>query len=135
MTPLLVDRLRNQKLVDSTLRKPQDIVAWLGAVQAQDYLGATWALAMRGRDLSEAAIERAFTDGSILRTHVLRPTWHFVSPADIGWMLALSAPRLHAINNTYARKLGIDERTFTKARNVIEAALEGGRTDAVRACR
>ena len=57
---------------------------------------------------------------------MLRPTWHFVTPADIGWMLALTAPRLHAINNAYDRKLGIDERTFAKARSVIEAALDGG---------
>jgi hypothetical protein len=68
-------------------------VRYLGAVQAQDYPGAKWGLARRRRRAAEAAIEKAFTAGTILRTHVLRPTWHFVTPADIRWMLALTAPR------------------------------------------
>ena len=127
MSSLLQERLRNQKLVGSTLREPADVVSWLGAVQAQDYIGAVWALTMRGRDLSEAAIEQAFIDGRILRTHVLRPTWHFITPAEIRWMLALTAPRLHAVNSTYGRKLGVDARMFTRARQLMESALEGGK--------
>jgi hypothetical protein len=127
VTSLLQERLRNQKLAASTLREPADIVSWLGAVQAQDYLGAIWALALRGRNLEASAIERAFTEGTILRTHVLRPTWHFVTPADIGWMVALTAPRLLAMNRTYGRKFGVEDRAFTRARTTIERALEGGR--------
>ena len=70
---------------------------------------AKWALGLRARGLGDADIEQAFNDGKILRTHILRPTWHFVSPADIRWMLALSAPRVHALNAYYYRQAGLDD--------------------------
>ncbi len=89
-------RLLNQKLVRSDLRKPVEIVSWLGAVQSQDYAGAKWALALRAPALTDADVDRAFDRGDILRTHILRPTWHFVAPEDIRWMLALTAPRVLA---------------------------------------
>jgi hypothetical protein len=125
---LLNDRLKNQKLIGSTLRQPQEIVRWLGAVQAQDFAGAKWALALRAPDLSDAVIEKAFTDGKLLRTHVLRPTWHFVTPPDIRWMLALNASRLQRISFTYGKRLGLTTAILTKARKVVESALEGGHT-------
>jgi hypothetical protein len=125
---LLNARLKNQKLLSSRVRTPEDVVAWLGAVQAQDYTGAKWALALRARGLSDESIDDAFTHGRILRTHVLRPTWHFVTPADISWMLALSSDRLRRINLTYGSKLGLDERWLRRARAQIERALDGGVT-------
>jgi hypothetical protein len=125
---LLSARLKNQKLISSSLRNAEDVVRWLGAVQAQDYIGAKWALALRARDLSDAAIEQAFTEGRILRTHVLRPTWHFVTPADIRWMVALNAPRLQRMNMTYAQRFELTPKLLVKSRDAIERALEGGRT-------
>ena len=89
-------RLAQQQLLIPTLTQPGEVVRRLGAVQAQDYGGAKWAVGMRTRGAVDAAIEQAVNDGSILRTHVLRPTWHFVTPADIRWMLALTAPRIKA---------------------------------------
>src|SRR6188768_2841166 len=102
-------RLHNQRLSSSGLTKPADVVAWLGAVQAQDYAGAKWALALRMERATDADIDQAFAAGAILRTHVMRPTWHFVSPADIRWMLALTAPRVHAVSDYYYRKAGLDD--------------------------
>ncbi len=122
---LLATRLRNQKLTGRGLRRPEDIVAWLGAVQAQDFIGAKWALGLRRSNLLDADIEAAFTEGRILRTHVLRPTWHFVAADDIRWMLALTGPRVQALNRGYGRTLGIDDRLFAKGRKVVERALEG----------
>ena len=69
---------------------------------------------------------RAFDQGRILRTHVLRPTWHFVSPADIRWLLALTAPRVHAANAYYYRKLELDEVVFRRSRAALLGALRGG---------
>lgn len=125
---MLSARLRNQKLLSPRFDTPEEVVAWLGAVQAQDYTGAKWALGLRARNLTDEAIEEAFTNGRILRTHVLRPTWHFVTPADIRWMLALSSDRLRRVNLTYGSKLGLDERLLRRARTRIERALEGGAT-------
>ncbi|MCI0451165.1 MAG: winged helix DNA-binding domain-containing protein [Candidatus Latescibacteria bacterium] len=102
-------------------------MAWLGAVQAQDYPAAKWALGMRVRNATDALIEKAMNDGSILRTHVMRPTWHFVSPRDIRWMLELTAPRVRSILSHYDRTLGLTAKTLTRCAAVIARALEGGR--------
>src|ERR1700730_11412802 len=89
-------RLHNQLITQHTFEKPADVVQWLGAVQSQDYGAAKWALRLRMAGVTADTIEQAFTDGAILRTHVMRPTWHFVSPTDIRWLLALTAPRVNA---------------------------------------
>lgn len=68
------------------------VVGWLGAVQSQDYAGAKWSLAQSMRSTGDAALEDEFARGAILRTHMLRPTWHFVLPEDIRWMQALTSP-------------------------------------------
>ena len=124
---LLEDRLRNQQLAGSECRTAEAVVAHLGAVQAQDYTGAVWALGMRAPGLVDADVEASFTAGRILRTHVLRPTWHFVVPADIRWMLALSGPLVQARMRPYDKPLELDARTYARARALIERALEGGR--------
>lgn len=120
-------RLINQHLARPEFGEPGQEVAWLGAVQAQDYSGAKWALGQRLRGANDDAIERAFTVGSILRTHVMRPTWHFVTPADIRWMLALSAPRVQAVNAYMYRRLELGPDVLSRTNAAIERALEGGR--------
>ncbi len=72
-------------------------------------------------------IEQAFTDGAILRTHVMRPTWHFVSPGDIRWLLALTAPRVKAANAYYSRILEIDDALCKYCNDVLTKALIGGK--------
>ena len=116
----------SQRLLGSTLGTSADVVAWLGGVQAQDYAGAKWALGIRAPGLTDADVEGAFASGAILRTHVLRPTWHFVTPADIRWMLALTAPRVHAANAYMYRKLELDSETFRRCDAVLTRALQGG---------
>src|SRR5262245_38086902 len=94
-------RLCNRRLSGGGLKTPEDVVSWMGAVQAQQYTEAKWALALRMRRGSNEAIERALNSGTILRTHVMRPTWHFVAAADIRWMLSLTAPRVSARMRSY----------------------------------
>src|SRR6266849_4436249 len=97
-TAIALRRLRQQRLAHNPCATPDEIVAWLGAVQAQDYPGAKWALGLRSQNATDDVIEQAFTAGTILRTHLLRPTWHFVTPADIRSILELTAPRVNAVN-------------------------------------
>ncbi|MDA4129753.1 MAG: winged helix DNA-binding domain-containing protein [Thaumarchaeota archaeon] len=118
-------RLHNQLLSKKKLRSPEDVVSWFGAVQAQDYAGAKWALGLRMRKASDESIERAFNEGKILRTHVMRPTWHFVAPADIRWVCELTAPRVKAANRYMLRQLKLDHAVFSKSNKVISKALEG----------
>lgn len=119
-------RLHNQGLLDPRFSRPEEAVRALGAVQAQDYAGAKWALGLRLRDVSEAQVEQAFAAGLILRTHVLRPTWHFVTPGDIRWLLALTAPRVHTANASYYRKSELDQAIFTRSHKALTKALRDG---------
>ena len=120
-------RLHNQLVTQQTFEKADDVVRWLCAVQAQDYAAAKWALGLRMQNSTDDLIEQAFTDGTILRTHILRPTWHFVLPADIRWMLALTAPHVIAASTYYYRTLGLDDTVFTLSNNVLAKALQGGK--------
>jgi hypothetical protein len=125
---MLARRLSNQQITRPALATPAELVAWLGAVQAQDYAAVKWALGLRLRDAaaSDTTIERAVADGSILRTHALRGTWQFVAPADVRWMLALGAPRVRARLTTRHRELGLDAATFRRGKTVLARALRGG---------
>jgi hypothetical protein len=119
-------RMHNLRLSGPPFEAPEDVVRWLGAVQSQDYGPAKWSVAERTGGVADAAMDRAFADGIILRTHVLRPTWHFVLPADIRWMLALTAPRVHALNAYYYRRLGLDDAVLEKCTALLVGALQGG---------
>lgn len=120
-------RLYNQHITRKGLRQPAEVVAWFGGVQAQEYLPAKWALALRmPAGTTEAQIEQAFNEGKILRTHVLRPTWHFVTPADIRWMLELTAPAVHRRMSSYDRQLGLDPATLRRGATIMERALGDG---------
>ena len=108
---------------------PAELVAHLGAVQSQDYPAACWALGLRLRQpraTAAEAIEAAFGAGAIVRTHVLRPTWHFVAPADIRWMLGLTGARIRASGAAYTRGLGLSEPLLERCSAVIGEALRGG---------
>ncbi|HXZ04241.1 MAG TPA: winged helix DNA-binding domain-containing protein [Ktedonobacteraceae bacterium] len=120
-------RLHNQLITRQTFVKTEDVVSWLCAVQAQDYAAAKWALGLRMPNATGETIEQAFASGAILRTHVMRPTWHFVLPTDIRWMLALTAPRIKAANTYYVRTLGLDDTVFSQSNDVLAKALQGGK--------
>ncbi len=119
-------RLYNQRISGNRFEKPEQVIDWLGAVQAQDYFGALWAVGMRMRRATDRLVEQAFQEGRILRTHFLRPTWHFVSPKDIRWMLALSAPRVHAVNASMYRMQEITVDVYKLGLKIMVNALRGG---------
>ena len=124
MFSLLATRLKHQSLKPAALSTPESVVQALGAVQSQDYLGAAWALALRAKSVTLADVDAALADGRIIRTHVLRPTWHFVAPADLRWMLALTGPRVRMLMRTYDARLALDAKIYAKARRAMTRALE-----------
>lgn len=129
VTAIAGRRLWNQHIVRREHRRPADIVRWLGAVQAQEYDAAKWGLALRMHDgITDAAVDQAFADGEMLRTHVLRPTWHFVPRADIRWMLELTGARIMRVLSSYNRHLELDARLLTRGTSLIERALRDGRS-------
>ncbi len=120
-------RLVNQKLINPNFSTPQEIVHWLGAMQAQDFAAAKCAVSLRTHEQTDAQVERAFNEGLILRTHTMRPTWHFVTPEDIVWLQDLTSARVHAFNNSYYRKLGFDNEIFQKSNKILHQVLKGGK--------
>ncbi len=127
MMGITARRLRAHRLTGKPLPSPVEVVRWLGAVQSQDYAGAKWALAQRSRAITDAALDRLFDDGAILRTHVMRPTWHFVLPDDVRWLLDLTASRVRGGLASRYRELEIDDSVGARASAAFAAALAGGR--------
>ena len=125
MTDIAAQRLHNQFLITG-LANPQNVVRKLGAMQAQDFTGAKWAVGLRSKDTTDGVVTKLFNEGKILRTHMLRPTWHFVAPEDIRWMQSLTAPRVHAFSKYYYKKEGLDEETLRKGMAVLGRTLKGG---------
>ena len=122
-----IRRLFAQRVAGVPFEQPEEAVRWLGAVQAQEYPLARWALGTRVRDATDASVAEAFDAGRILRTHLLRPTWHFVLPEDIRWLLALTAPRVHQLNGPYYRKFELTSAILARCHALIAAELADGK--------
>ena len=118
-------RLHNQQIAATNLRTPKELAGWMGAMQAQDFNQAKWAIGVRLPHLTEAQIESAFNNGEIIRTHLMRPTWHFVSADDIYWLLELTAPQIKSTTKSRNRDLGLTEAIFKRSQEVLIKALEG----------
>ena len=123
---LVGQRLLNQHLAGAPLAGPAEVVRHLGAVQSQDFPGALWAIAQRCGNPAQSEVAAALTSGAIIRTHVLRPTWHFVAPEDLRWMLALTGPRVMSGSAGRHRELELDAEVFSRSRRALERTLAGG---------
>lgn len=119
-------RLMNQQMVKSRFKKPEQIVSWLGAVQAQDYPGGLWGVGLRMENATEQMVEKAVIDKKIVRTWPMRGTLHFVAAEDARWMLDLMAKRIMKRMEYYTRPLGLDDTTFLRSRKLLTKALQGG---------
>ena len=127
-TDIAKHRLAHQHLIGPKLASPVEVVRHLGSVQSQDYAGAKWGIAQRSATpLGEAdrAVDGAITDGSIIRTHVMRPTWHFVVAEDLRELLSLTGPRVQKGNGGRCAQLGLDAKTLDRAGAVMAKALDG----------
>jgi hypothetical protein len=120
-------RLVNQQIASTKLKTVKDLVGWMCAMQAQDYAMAKWAIGVRLPQLTENEIEQAFNKGDILRTHILRPTWHFITANNIYWMLNLTAPHIKASTQTRLKNLELDPATLLKSFDIIIKTLSGGK--------
>ncbi|MDR2839862.1 MAG: winged helix DNA-binding domain-containing protein [Paludibacter sp.] len=119
-------RFVNQQLADTEMKSAVEMVEWFCAVQAQEYAQTKWGLGLRLPHLSDNEIERELNDGKILRTHLLRPTWHFVSQKDIRWLLALTAPRVQAANAYMYRRMELDNTVFNRCNDILIQTLQNG---------
>lgn len=120
-------RLWSQHIAQPRFDNPAEVVSWLGAVQAQEYLSALWAVGLRTREATEASVEQALADRTIVRTWPMRGTIHFVAASDVRWMLALLTPRVIARGAQRFRQLELDESVVARSKEVFANALQGGK--------
>lgn len=125
---ILTLRLYNQQLItNERLKEPVEVVSWMGAMQSQTLEMAKWAIGVRLPGTTVKDIEDSLNDGRIIRTHILRPTWHFVAAEDIHWMFDLSNPRIKPIYISYCKLTGTDEQMVTGTYPILEKTLAGGK--------
>ncbi|MDR1225383.1 MAG: winged helix DNA-binding domain-containing protein [Prevotellaceae bacterium] len=120
-------RLHNQLITNKVLKTPKEVVAHMGALQAQDYQMVKWGVGLRLPNATNSLIDSALSRGEILRTHVLRPTWHLVVPEDVRWMLMLTAPRIKSTSRAWAAHLGVDDKMLSRCHKTVEKVLVGNK--------
>lgn len=122
--------MSSHQLLSPGFERPADLVAWMGAVQAQDYAMAKWALGVRLQQAGMDSVNEALRTGEIIRTHIMRPTWHFVAGEDFRWIHSLTAARVKTAINSWVKSGGIDipEETYTKCNDLIGKMLSGNRS-------
>lgn len=120
-------RLHDQQLAEAHFKSPQELVSYFGAIQAQDPDMCKWAIGARLPKCTLQMVNNALDKGDILRTHVMRPTWHLVSRHDIYWLIDLTAKQVMAAMKSNDKKLGLNEAIFTKSNKLIERALTGNK--------
>jgi Winged helix DNA-binding domain len=124
---IAVQRMQSQRITTTDFERPDEVVQWMGAMQAQDYQQALWAVALRTNAATQADVEQAITDRQIVLSWPMRGTIHVVAAADLRWLLALCAPRRIASDGLRLRQLELDERLLGQCAEVFSAALEGGK--------
>jgi hypothetical protein len=125
LRPNIVKRRAGAQRISCPLGDPAAVVAWLGAVQAQDYASALWAVGLRTVGARQEDVEQAILDRRIVRTWPMRGTLHFVAAPDARWMTELLAHRASGAQ-TRLRSLGIDESVLTRSRRALARHLQGG---------
>jgi hypothetical protein len=116
-------RLISQKVASPEFNTPKEIVSWMGAMQAQDYYMAKWAIGVRLQDTTDKIVQAAIDKGEILRIHVLRPTWHFIPADDIYWMLELSRTKIKSSFKSRDKELELTDTIIAKSQSILEKLL------------
>jgi hypothetical protein len=124
---IILLRLHNQQISHNPSTTPEEVVALMGAIQAQDYAGAKWSLGLRLPKSTESDIDNAISRKAIIRTWPMRGTLHFVAADDVRWLLKLLTPRIIAGSAGRHRQLELDEATFKRSEELLFSALEGGK--------
>ena len=124
---IATNRLHNQQISQSRFHTPEQVLAWMGGMQGQDYHGAKWSIGLRLPDATDADVERAITERRIVRTWPMRGTLHFVAAADVRWIMALTSPGNIAGSLRRRRNLELDDKTLARSREIFFKALHGGK--------
>ncbi len=108
MNTLTDVRVACHQLAEPEFENPADLVAWMGAIQAQEYTMSKWAIGIRLRSGTVQKIDDALAKGEIVRTHIMRPTWHYVAGKDLRWMQQLTVARVKKAIDSWVKAGGFD---------------------------
>jgi len=123
LSNISTSRIQNQEITNHRFNLPLDLVSHMGAMQAQDFQMARWAIGLRLQHATDNLILEAYNSGEIIRTHLMRPTWHFVSSNDVYWMLQLTAPQIKTLSKSRNKQLELDNNIFKKSNVLLEKNL------------
>ncbi len=123
-------RMACQQLTETQFETPEDLVAWMGALQAQDYTMSKWAIGLRLKSATVEEINKALAEGEIIRTHIMRPTWHYVAGKDLRWMWQLTSPRVRKTVDVWIKASGVDipKEVYVRCNDLIGRMLQGKRS-------
>lgn len=127
MKDILSVRLYNQQISKVNFKKAAELLSYLVGIQGQDYLGAKWSVGLRLPGSSDADIENAIIDRTIVRTWAMRGTLHLITASDVRWIRDLLAPRIIANNARRYRELELDEDTLARSNKLLEKALQNNK--------
>jgi hypothetical protein len=122
-TDISILRLINQKIEQTEFTSVKELVSHMGALQAQDFAMSKWAIGKRLVHSTDEMVETALNDGEIIRSHLMRPTWHLVSAEDIYWMNNLSASKIKQNFKSRHRDLELSADMILKSEKVFEKAI------------
>lgn len=122
-------RLAGHQLAAPQFDRPADLVGWMGAMQAQDYAMAKWAVGLRLKEAMLSRVDEALASGEVVRMHVMRPTWHFVAGRDVRWMQKLTGPRVKRAVDSWVKSGGLEisEEQYTRCNDFLGRLLSGRR--------
>ena len=120
---IALERLCSQNIEYHRYKSPSELVAWMGALQAQDYAGAKWSIGLRIPGITDKNVENALKNKSMVRTWALRGTLHFVSSSDLPWMLEILSPHIISRNKRRYKQLNLDDETLSKSNDILNNAL------------
>ena len=126
LNEIALHRLACQQISATKLKTEKELVFWMGAMQAQDFPASKWAVGTRLPGSTGKSVEAAIDSGEIIRTHVMRPTWHLVSAEDVYWMLELTAPQIKILNRSRDRELGLTDEVILQCNKLLEKWLRDG---------
>lgn len=119
-------RISSQRIEENKFAKPEEVVKWMGAMQAQNYNQALWAIGQRLQSSNRDMIEQAIAEKKIVRTWPMRGTLHFVASEDVRWMVKLSAERMMASNKRRLKELELDQPILERCKVIFYETLKDG---------
>lgn len=124
---LVKRRRQNQRIEGVKAESPEEAVRWMGAIQAQEYNHALWAIGLRTKAATKKDVEEAIVENRIIRTWPMRGTLHFIVPEEARWLLNLSKERMRQKSQSRMKELDLDDPLIEYCKGILSEELQDKR--------